>query len=240
MSRERPRVLGLIPARGGSKSVPHKNIAMLAGEPLISYTIRAALESEMLDRLVVSTDSAEIADVALSFAAEVPFMRPDELAQDDTPGIEPPIHALEWLVANEGYRPQYLMLLQPTSPFRTAEDIQAAVRILQEKDADAVVSVCEVHDHPYWTKRVEADGRLVDFLALDREYARRQELPPAYVLNGAVYLARAQMLLEQRTYYARDTYAYVMPRERSLDIDSAWDLHVAELLLRERKNNEAG
>lgn len=220
--------------------MPRKNVATLAGEPLISYTIRAALESEMLDRLIVSTDSAEIADVALSFGAEAPFMRPDELAQDDTPGIEPPIHALEWLAANEGYRPQYLMTLQPTSPFRTAEDIQAAVLILQDKSAEAVVSVCEVHDHPYWTKRVEADGRLVDFLSLDREYVRRQELPPAYVLNGAIYLARAQMLLEERTYYARETYAYVMPRERSLDIDTAWDLHLAGLLLGERKNDEVG
>ncbi len=220
--------------------MPMKNIAMLAGKPLIYYTIEAALESEVLDRLIVSTDSPQIADAARSFGAEVPFMRPVELARDDTPGIEPPIHALEWLAAEEGYRPQYLMVLQPTSPFRTADDVQAAVRILQESSADAVVSVCEAHDHPYWTKRVEPDGRLSDFLSLDREYPRRQDLPPAYVLNGAIYLARAQMLLQERTYYARDTYAYVMPRERSLDIDTAWDLHLAELLLKETEDNEAG
>jgi len=132
------------------------------------------------------------------------------------------------------------MMLQPTSPFRTADDVQAAVRILQESGADAVVSVCEAHDHPYWTKRVEPDGRLADFLALDREYPRRQDLPPAYVLNGAIYLARAQMLLQERTYYARGTYAYIMPRERSLDIDTAWDLHLAELLLKKTEDNEAG
>lgn len=231
MTQDRPRVLGLIPARGGSKSIPLKNVATLAGKPLIYYTIQAALESGVLDRLVVSTDSDKIAEAALSAGAEVPFMRPAELALDDTPGIEPPVHALEWFAKEADYRPDYLMTLQPTSPFRTADDIRAAVEIAQDKSADAVVSVCEVHDHPYWTKSISDDGKLADFLPLERDYVRRQDLPPAYVLNGAIYMARAQLILEKRTYYSDDTYAYVMPRERSLDIDTAWDLHLAELLL---------
>jgi N-acylneuraminate cytidylyltransferase/CMP-N,N'-diacetyllegionaminic acid synthase len=227
-------VLGIIPARGGSKSIPGKNIAMVAGKPLIAYTIQAALDAKSLGRVVVSTDSEEIAEVARSFGAETPFLRPPELAQDDTPGIEPVIHAVRWLDEHESYRPDYVMVLQPTSPLRATEDIEAAVQLARERQADSVVSVCTAQQHPYWMKRVTKDGKLVDFLQTDKAYTSRQSLPSVYALNGAIYLARREILLERKTFYTDRTYAYIMPEERSLDVDIKLDLKLAELLIRER------
>jgi N-acylneuraminate cytidylyltransferase/CMP-N,N'-diacetyllegionaminic acid synthase len=238
MSNKRPVVLGIIPARSGSKSIPRKNIAIVAGKPLIAHTIQAALDAKHIDRVIVSTDSQEIADMARSFGAEVPFLRPPELAQDDTPGIEPILHAVRWLNDNDDYHPHYVMVLQPTSPLRTAEDIKAAVQLAQKQQADSVVSVCPAHQHPYWMKRITDDGRLVDFLSLERTYTTRQDLPPAYALNGAIYLVRCEVLLEHKTFYTDHTYAYVMSPERSLDIDTSWDLYLADLILKERMKRE--
>ena len=133
-------ILGLIPARGGSKALPHKNIRQFAGKPLIAWTIETALACPMLDRTIVSTDDPEIADVSRHWGAEVPFLRPAELARDDTPGIEPVLHAVRWLGENEGYRPDYVMVLQPTSPLRTTEDIEAAIQLARDRQADGVVS----------------------------------------------------------------------------------------------------
>lgn len=234
MSKKALTVLGIIPARSGSKSIPRKNIAMVAGKPLIAYTIQVALEAKSIDRVVVSTDSEEIAEVARSFGAEVPFLRPAELAQDNTPGIEPILHAVRWLDKHEDYHPDYVMVMQPTSPLRTTHDIDAAVRLARKHSADSLVSVCPVHQHPYWMKQVTDDGRLVDFLSLDRGYTARQNLPAVHALNGAIYLVRREVLLEQQTFYTDRTYAYVMPPESSIDIDTPWDLYVADLVLKDR------
>ena len=231
--------LALIPARGGSKGIPHKNLAPGGGRPLIAWTVAAARAAGPVDRVVVSTDDAVIAAVGRELGAEIPFLRPAELAQDDTPGIAPPLHALRWLEKHEGYRPALLLLLQPTSPLRTAEDIRAAVELLQARDADAVVSVTPVRKHPHWMKRLGAEGRLIDAPALahgleavpQRGGTRRQDLPPLYAPNGAVYLARRDVLLDHGGWYTERTYAYVMPEERSLDIDTPWDLHLADLVL---------
>lgn len=231
-------VVGIIPARGGSKAIPKKNVASLAGRPLIAWTITAALCSPALNRVIVSTDDAKIAEVAQQWGAEVPFLRPAELAQDDTSGIEPVLHAVRWLDEHEGYRPDYVMVLQPTSPLRTAEDIEAAMQLARERQADGVVSVCSVHQHPCWMKRITEDGRLTDFLPLDSAYTCRQDLPPVYALNGAIYLARREVLLERQTFYTDRTYGYIMPPERSLDIDTPWDLHLADLILKERMRHE--
>ena len=232
-------VLGFVPARAGSKGVSKKNVAPTAGKPLIAYTIETAKSAESLDRIIVSTDSSEIASIALTYGAEVPFLRPKELAQDDTPGIAPILHAIQWLDDREGYRPDYVMVLQPTSPLRTAEDIKAALTLMWERQADAVVSVCPVSHHPYWTKIVTEDGRLVDFLTLEGSHVRRQDLPPVYALNGAIYLARRDVLLKERRFYTERTYAYVMPEERSLDIDTIWDLYLVDLVLSDRKRHES-
>jgi CMP-N,N'-diacetyllegionaminic acid synthase len=233
------RILAVIPARGGSRGILNKNIKPVAGKPLLAWTIEAALGSRSLARVIVSTDDLEISEVAHRHSAEVPFLRPAGLAQDDTPGIEPVLHAARWLDEHEGYRPDYLMVLQPTSPLRSTKDIEAAAQLARDRQADGVVSVCPAPQHPYWMKSIGEDGRLVDFLSVSEAYTRRQDLPPAYALNGAIYLVRRRVFLEQRTFYTDRTYAYVMPPERSLDIDTAWDLYLADLILRERNHHEA-
>lgn len=226
-------ILAIIPARGGSKRIPRKNVLDLCGKPVIAYSIEAALNSGVVSRVIVSTDDEEIAQVARQWGAEAPFLRPAALAQDNIPGIAPVIHAVYWLGEQKGYRPEYVMLLQPTSPLRTAEDIRATVEIAQEKNADAVVSVCRTDHHPYWTKRITEDGCLVDFLPLDHASSQSKDLPVVHALNGAIYLVKRPVLLEQETFYTSNTYAYVMPEERSLDIDTPWQLYLAELVLKD-------
>jgi CMP-N,N'-diacetyllegionaminic acid synthase len=225
------RVLAVIPARGGSKGIPNKNILPLAGKPLIAWTIAAARESACLDRVVVSTDNAAIAATAQPFGAEVPFLRPAELARDDTPTTDSVAHAVRWLDEHQGYRPEAVMILQPTCPLRSAEDIRRALALYVEKDAESVVAVCEAKQHPLWMKQIEADGRLTAYVPDWQHATRRQDLPKVYALNGALFLAQRNLLVEQNTVYSSRTFAYVMPKERSLDIDTPWDLHVAELLL---------
>lgn len=232
-----PHVVGVITARGGSRSIPRKNIVPVAGKPLIVWTIEAALKSSSLSRVILSTDDTEIAKVARQWGAEVPFIRPAKLAQDDSPHIPVIIHTVEWLELNEGVRPDYVFLLQPTCPLRSAEDIGNAIQLALENDADGVVSVCEAPSHPYLTKRVTADGRLEDFVSKPEGYLRRQDLSAAYALNGAIYLARREILLEKETWYTDRTYAYIMPAERSLDIDTPWDLYLADLILRDRERH---
>jgi CMP-N,N'-diacetyllegionaminic acid synthase len=226
--------VAMIPARGGSKQTPQKNIATLGGKPLIAWTIEAARASSRIDRVIVTTDYRNIAEVSQDYGAEVPFIRPKELARDDTPGIEPIIHALRWCGENEKYHPDCVMVLQPTSPLRTVGDIDAAISLLEEKDADSVISVTPAKDHPWWVKKVDDRGRLSDFLVQNETTTYRQKLPAVYRLNGAVYLARRNVLLEKRTWYAEKTYAYIMPEERSLDIDTPWDLYLANLILRDQ------
>ncbi len=224
-----PTAAAIIGARGGSKSVPGKNVADLGGRPLIAWTVEAARRSRV-ERTIVTTDDAAIAEAARAAGAEVPFVRPSELARDDTPGTEPILHAVEWLERHQGYRPDLIVSLQPTSPFRTSGDIDAAIALLVERNADSVVSVTAAHSHPYWVKRRTTEGWLVPFLDETPGTFRRQDLPEALALNGAIYLARRSVLLETRSWYTVRTAPYVMPPERSVDVDTAWDLSVARLL----------
>lgn len=230
-------LLAIIPARAGSSSVPSKNLAAVAGKPLLAYAIEAARRAAVVERVVVSTDSSAIAEVARQWGGEVPFLRPEELARDDIPGVLPIIHAVTWLEEHEGYRSDYVLCLQPTSPLRTAQDIEQAMALALKKQADSVISVTPVHDHPYWTKTVDAEGRMSEFMTAKKPVLRRQDLPPAYVLNGAVYLVKREVLLRRRSLYGEKTCAYVMPRERSLDIDTPWDLYLADLILRDRASS---
>jgi CMP-N,N'-diacetyllegionaminic acid synthase len=224
-------VLAVIPARGGSKGVPGKNIRPLAGRPLLSWTIDAAQAAATPMRVIVSTDADDIAEVASRCGAEVPMRRPPELAQDDTAGVDPILHAVEWLDRIERYRPDLVIVLQPTSPLRTAADIDAAVHLLRERGAGAVVSVAPTPHHPAWMKRVTPDGELVDAFSSPDTLTVRQRLAPVYVINGAIYLVARDVLVERRSLYAAHTYAYVMPRERSIDIDTLWDFDLAEFVL---------
>lgn len=223
------KTLALIPARGGSKGIPRKNVKLIAGKPLIVWTIEAALRSSRLASVVVSTDDMEIADVARQAGAQVPFMRPTALAQDTTPGLDPVVHALSQL-------PQYdsMLLLQPTSPLRTTNDIDACLQLATERRARSVVSVSEPETHPYWTYRL-SEKQTLERLVDTAPVARRQDLPPVFAVNGALYFAETDWLRSSNSLVGAETLAYVMPRERSFDLDTPLDWMLAELLLKEQK-----
>lgn len=221
-------VLAIIPARGGSKGVPRKNIRDLAGKPLIAWTIEAARKSIYIDRLVLSSEDTEIIEVARSWGCEVPFVRPTELAQDDTPGIDPVLHALTEL---PGY--DYVVLLQPTSPLRTTADIDGCIVHCEEKTAPACVSVTEPAHHPQWMFTL-SDAEVLLPISEQRG-VRRQDLPTVYALNGAVYVARTAWLFETRGFLGKGTHGYVMPSSRSIDIDTEQDIAFAACLLQQQE-----
>jgi CMP-N,N'-diacetyllegionaminic acid synthase len=232
--------VGLVTARGGSKGLPGKNVALLDGRPLIAWTIEAALACPTLSRVIVSTDCAEIAAVARQHGAEVPFLRPAAISLDDSPHILATEHVLEWLLLNEDLRPPYVMLLQPTSPLRTSEDISAVIGLARSTGAPGVVAVSEARPHPMKTFALDATGALVPFVKSDIFYRRRQDLPVAYADNGSIYLTRCAALVAERSHIPSGTIPYLMPPERSIDIDSAWDLKIAEMALRSLYSSGAG
>ncbi len=220
-------VLAFIPARGGSKGVPRKNIRDVAGKPLIAWTIAAARKSVYIDRLILSSDDPEIIRVAGEWGCEAPFVRPAELARDDTPGIDPVLHALGALP--EKY--DYVVLLQPTSPLRAAQDIDGCIEHCLAARADACVTVTAPDKSPYWMYTLGDRGEMRPLIEAAGHFARRQDLPAVYALNGAVYVAGTRWLETARSFVAEGTLAFVMPKERSLDIDSEADLLLAGLLL---------
>ena len=232
------RCIAIIPARGGSKGLPGKNVLPLEGKPLIAHTIEAARATHSIQRIVVSTESPEIAQIARQYGAEVPFLRPPELAFDETPTLPVIQHALAQLKATEGCEPEIIVLLQPTSPLRRTDDIEGAVILLEETQADSVVSLCAAEHHPAWMKRVER-GRVLPFLENAPEYTRRQDLPPVYRLNGAIYVTRRRVLLDENRILGQDTRALIMDAESSVDIDTLLDLKVAALIMQERQNASA-
>jgi CMP-N,N'-diacetyllegionaminic acid synthase len=227
------RVLGVIPARGGSKGIPRKNLRLLGGKPLVAWTIEAARGSR-LTRTVLSTDDPQIAEVGRRFGAEVPFLRPAELATDRANAIPVMQHALRAVEALSGDTYEALMMLQPTTPLRTAADINAALALLEETGADSVISVTDVGGHlPQRMKYLE-NGRLVD-PPFNEEYENqpRQELRPMVIKNGAIYLVRRETLLEG-SFKGKDCRGYLMPPERSANIDTPSDFRYAEWLIGER------
>lgn len=231
------KILAVIPARGGSKGVPHKNARLVAGKPLIAYTIAAALAAkDRLYRVLVSTDDAEIAGIARQYGAEVPFTRPADLAGDRVPMIPVLQHAARFVEEQDGQRLDWVLLLQPTAPLRTAEDIAAAVELARQGGCTSVISVVQVFaTHPILMKRIEA-GRLVPFCVEEREGTRRQDYqPPAYMRNGAIYLTRRDTLLEGNSIWGDSIRPYVMPEERSVSIDNELDMKLVELILGERR-----
>ena len=234
------QVVGLITARGGSKGIPRKNVVDLAGKPLIAWTIMAALNANVLDRVIVSTDDDEIANISQKWGAEVPFMRPSELSNDNSPHVDVLLHAIRWLHENEEYFPEFLMLLQPTSPLRTTEDIEKSFALAIERKADCVISVQESLSHPYTVMQVSEDQKLSEFLMSPKDagvYQSRQSRPKYYSLNGAIFLFRIDALLKKLMVYPESTFTYVMPEERSLDVDTLWDLHIAHLIVNHLNSN---
>ena len=224
-------VLAIIPARGGSKGIPRKNIRMLGGKPLIAWSIEEAKKSKYIDRFILSSEDDEIIKVAEEWGCEAPFVRPPELAKDDTPGIEPVLHALNTL--KEKY--DYVVLLQPTSPLRSVEDIDGCIYTCISSNAQSCVSVTEVDQHPYLMYTIDTLGNLNSFLDKKKECYCRQDHPVVFILNGAVYVAQTGWLQQNRTFLKNITKAYLMPRERSLDIDNIIDLKVADYFIKHKQ-----
>lgn len=227
------RILAVITARGGSKGIPGKNLKLLGGKPLIHYSIEAAADTPV-DRLILSTEDPKIAGVARSLGCEVPFMRPAELARDETPHLPVMEHAVRWLAEHEGYQPDAVVILQPTSPLRSAADIAAAMRMLELSGADSVVSVSEVpaHYNPMRMLRVDDGGFANLFVTgepVRNRINRRQDMPRAWVMNGAIYAFRTRVLFgAPPSLYGDRVVAYPMPAERSISIDDHDDWAAAE------------
>ena len=220
-------VLAIITARGGSKGLPRKNLLLLSGRPLIGWSIAAALAAESVGRVVVSTDDPEIAEVARAEGAEVPFLRPAELASDTASSLDVVRHAL-----TECPGLDYFVLLQPTSPLRQSSDIDGAWQRMRTAGAETCVSVCETAESP-WLMYLQADdGRLSRLLPEPAKGLRRQDLPLTYRLNGAIYLGQRERFLATGRLLDENTVAHVMPPERSVDIDTKADFDLAESLMR--------
>lgn len=225
-------ILGLIPARGGSKGIPGKNIIPLAGKPLLAYTCEAAFGSNRLSRVLLDTDDLKIATIGKQFGAEAPFLRPDNLAQDDTPILPVIQHALKWLEEHDGYIPQAVVLLQPTSPLRRREHIDAAVDIFIENKADTVVSVLEVpHQfNPVSVMKLVENGRLKPYHE-GSMILRRQDKPRVLARNGPAVLVIRREVIERGQLYGERVFPYLMGRIESLDVDDETDLEIAEYWL---------
>ena len=223
------KVLAIIPARGGSKGIPRKNIRDVAGKPLIAWTIAAAKKSKYIDRVILTSEDEEIINVAKSFGCEVPFVRPAELSQDDTSGMEPILHAMEKVT---GY--DIIVLLQVTSPLRLSEDIDGCIEECEARDGQACVTVSLVQENPYWMYQLDSNKTMHPLITQTEKIHRRQDMPSIYIINGAVYAAQAQWLQQHKTFVTKETAGYVMPLERSIDIDTEIDLQLASQFLQHR------
>jgi len=230
------KILAVIPARGGSKGILGKNIKRFCGKPLLAYTAESAIRSNMVSKTILSTDDKEIAKVGRGCGVEVPFLRPDELATDMCPALPVIIHAVEYMEKVESFFPNYVILLQPTSPFRTSQHIDEALATLINSDADSIVSVTEVPHafNPYSVMQLQ-DGCLNNFLAYDEKNNIRQKKPVFYGRNGAaIYAFSRECLMEKNSLYGDKILPYFMDRAESLDIDDEWDWNLATLLYEQK------
>lgn len=223
--------LAIIPARGGSKRLPRKNVLDLNGKPLIAYSIEAGLRSKYIDKVVVTSDDDEILSIAQKYGNTI-IKRPDELASDTATSFNVIKHVIE---NTEKY--DYIVLLQPTSPLRAENHIDEAIELLETKDTDSVVSVCEMDHNPLWSNTLPEDGNMNGFIRDEIKNKRSQDLEKYYRLNGAIYICKIAKLLEERSFFLKDNiFAYTMDRESSVDIDEKLDFQFAELLIKGEKN----
>jgi len=230
------KTLAIIPARGGSKSVPRKNIKLLNGEPLISYSIKMGLESKYIDRIIVSTEDNEIAEIAKGYGAEV-VERPIQLSQDDTPSLPVFQQVLRYLEENEDYDPDIVVILQPTSPLRKVQDIDSCIKKLIDEKCDSVITVKKVEYALEWILKIDDGGLVKNLFNNENKAVRRQDAEDIYIPNGAVYVAWKKVITEKDTLKGPDTRAIVMPQERSIDIDTELDFVIAEKLYKEFKKH---
>lgn len=230
------QILGVITARGGSKGIPGKNIKLLGGKPLIAYTVVASKQSNLITHLIVSTDDENIARLAKEYGADVPFIRPKELAQDTTPHLPVMQHAIEFMEKKLALVFNYAVIFQPTSPFRTVDDIDGTLQKLIETKADSAVSVCEVEfsAHPMKIKKLVGD-RVLPYCFEEPEGARRQDLPVAYRRSSAVYAMKRDLIMKANRLYGEFIVGHIVPTDRSIDIDTPLDWLKAEYMLGELK-----
>lgn len=227
------KILAVIPARGGSKGIPRKNIKLLSGKPLIVWTIEEAKKSKYIDYLILSSEDKEIISIAKDWGCEVPFVRPKEIASDDTPGIEPILHAINTLPRKF----DYVCMLQPTSPLRTVKDIDGCIDKCINLNGEACVTIVESSKSPYWMFTLEKDMLLRSLFPEIKIAPRRQDLPTTYVLNGAVYVARTEWIRETKSFITDETIGFRMEKFSSLDIDDEMDFKICDYLLKERMKN---
>ncbi|MHB8155171.1 MAG: acylneuraminate cytidylyltransferase family protein [Candidatus Omnitrophota bacterium] len=227
------KILCVIPARGGSKGLPGKNIKKLLGKPLIAYSIEHAARSKYIDRTIVSTDSKRIAFVAKGLGAEVPFLRPKHLATDKSSTVDALLHAIEWMENKEGFIFDILVLLHVTTPLRSVEDVDKSIELLFKKDTDNVFSVAQAHKNPYFNMvEVKKNGKVE--LIKKGKYTSRQSAPHVFDMNSSIYVWWKDVLKNKKSLFLSNTRIYLMPKERSVDIDDYFDFRVARMLL----NNE--
>ncbi len=219
--------LAIIPARGGSKRLPRKNVLDLCGKPLIAYTIEAALKSKYINKVIVSSDDEEILNISSNFGADI-IKRPIDLANDTATTFDTIKHTIDNF---EKY--DYIVLLQPTSPLRNEKHIDEAMELLEKKKADAIVSVCEMEHSPLWSNTLPKDGNMNNFLKDEILNKRSQDLEKFYRLNGAIYICKTEKLIENKSFFLKDNiFAYIMNRENSVDIDEEIDFKIAEVILK--------
>lgn len=228
------KIICIIPARGGSKGVPKKNIKKLAGKPLIAYTIEQARQSKYIDRVIVSTENNEIADIAKKYKAEVPFFRPKKLASDSVATIDVLLHVIDWVNKNEKFDFDILVLLHATAPFRSVRDIDDSIKMMVEKKADNVFSVTEAQRNPYFNMvEVDKKGRVA--LSKKGAFLTRQSAPKVYDMNASVYVWWKDVLQKEKGIFLKNSRIYIMPKNRSVDIDDDMDFKFAEYLKSKQK-----
>lgn len=232
-------ILAIIPARSGSKGIPNKNIKPLFGKPLIEYTFEHCKNCNYIDRFIVTTDSREIAEISSKNGIEVPFLRPSNISNDNNSSKSYVLHALDFLQNKENYIPETILILQPTSPFRKTIDIERCIEILDNKNADSVVSVTEIDKkfNPEWQFKVMMDGSL-EFFNKDNDWnslvSRRQKLSSTFTRNGAVYCFKRKCLTLYKNIYGKKVFSYIMPKSRSINLDTFEDWFEAEKHLKNR------
>lgn len=225
-------MIAIIPARAGSKGLPGKNIKLLNGKPLIAYTIEAALKSKGISRVIVSTEDNKIAEVSKEFGAEVPFMRPENLATDTSLSLDVYEYTINRLELEEKTSIKNFVVLQPTSPLRTYDDIDAALKLFSEKKAFSVISFCLEHHPIIWHKHVKRSGKIVPIF--EDKLQNRQQIKPTYFPNGAIYILNKKVF-QTRSYYGENSFAFIMDRNNSTDIDTIEDFEWAEFLINKKK-----
>lgn len=223
------KIICIIPARGGSKGLPRKNIKKLAGKPLIAHTIEQALGSDYIDRVIVSTENRQIADISKKYGAEVPFIRPKYLVGDNVATIDVLLHSIDWLETKEKYNFDIIVLLHATAPLRKICDIDYCIKMLIEKKADNIFSVTESHRNPYFNMVEIRKGGGVN-LSKKGSFSSRQSAPKVYDMNASIYVWWKDILKNKKKIFLKNSRIYIMPKDRSIDIDDALDFRIAEFL----------